>query len=209
MNRNEMVRYIDDALTTYAGEIMWGVHPRSDRFWNFEGAIHYSLIRKTNAKNIIEFGTEQGMSTRFLVEAAVKNRGFVTTVELNLEHIKVAQQSLSGLPVRFLNIDARDVQLDESYDYIFYDAEHEAYMVTWYKEKLLPLAKGWFSAHDIDVNQDIINARTNGEFNEFPKVFADKYVTAREMMGHTSYRPPFEGYDSGWMNSSAFMYMGE
>lgn len=207
MNRNEMVEYIRDALQTYASEINWDFHPKSDRFWNFEGAIHYSLIRKTNAKNILEVGTEYGISTRFLVEAAVKNDGNVLTLDTNSEHSLTAKFNLPDLPIRFVTMDCRDYKTYmPKYDFIFYDGNHEGYMVNWYKKILIPRTKGWFVAHDIDVGS-LVDSRTDGEFNEFPKQFKDQYITAREMMGHTSYRPPFEGDDSGWMNGSAYIYV--
>jgi predicted O-methyltransferase YrrM len=205
--RNEMVRAIDSALQQYAHEINWDYHPRSETYWNFEGAINYSLIRQTNAKNIIEFGTGSGASTRFLAEAAKKNGGHVTTVELGDEVSKKAQEFVGDMPVIFIVSDCQDYKLDDDYDFVFQDATHEGYIVRWYWENIIPrIHNGWFVVHDIDIGQDIINSRTDAEYNEFPRVFLDKYVTARQMYGHTAYRPPFEGYDSGWMNGSAYMW---
>lgn len=209
MDRNEMVRYIDDALMTYAKDIVWDAHPRCDRFWSMEGAIHYSLIRKTGAKNILECGTELGNATRFLAEAAFYNKGRVTTIELNPEFVSICQKTLSGLPITFIQGDCREIPLDNSYDFIFYDADHSNYMVNWYKENLIPKCKGWFAVHDIDINQNIIDNEPNIEAKEYAKVFEGKYVTARQMYGHTPYRPPKESDDSGWMNGSAYMYFGD
>jgi len=195
-----MMGEILKALEVHAPEINWSNHiHNTGRFWNMEGAIIYSLIRATNAKNILELGTEYGQSTKFLGEAAVKNDTRVTTIEVNPEHAVIAKQNLAYLPVDVVVMECRDYRYLDSYDFILYDAAHHDFMVDWYKDNLLTRLHGWFATHDIDTDNP------SSEKERYKELFKGKYVTTKDIMKATSYRPPHEDADSGFMWSCVYM----
>ena len=57
------------------------------------GKFLYNLVLISKSKNILEVGTSNGYSTIWLAEAAKKNSGKVTTIEISEEKVKLAKEN--------------------------------------------------------------------------------------------------------------------
>jgi len=59
------------------------------------GKFLYNMVLVSKAKNILEIGTSNGYSTIWLAEAARKNKGKVTTIEISESKVKVAKENFN------------------------------------------------------------------------------------------------------------------
>lgn len=91
------------------------------------------LILKNNCKSILEIGTSSGHSTIWLAKAVAKTGGKITTIELNEERLKKAEQNFKRAEVSHLiemikgNAIEIIPKLNKTFDFVFSDA-------TWMKQ---------------------------------------------------------------------------
>jgi predicted O-methyltransferase YrrM len=114
-------------------------HDRLARFRNVESdtaELLAVLIRATRARMILELGTSNGYSTIWLADAAEDSGGRVTSIDFDAARTAMARESLAlaGLHVELLSGDAGELLRDapdEAWDFIFLDAERDAYAGYW------------------------------------------------------------------------------
>jgi predicted O-methyltransferase YrrM len=114
-------------------------HDRLARFRNVESdtaELLAVLIRATRAHTILELGTSNGYSTIWLADAAEDSGGRVTSIDFDVERTAMARESLAlaGLDVELLSGEAGELLRDapdEAWDFIFLDAERDAYAAYW------------------------------------------------------------------------------
>ena len=130
---------------------------RLQRFRNIEpesARLLGVLIRAQQAQKILEIGTSTGYSTLWLANAAQSTQGQVTTIEIDAERSRQAQQHAARLhlqnAVEFKVGDALEFlqQCTERYDFILLDAERDAYVAYWPYLAQLMQAKGGLLAVD-------------------------------------------------------------
>ncbi len=123
--------YVEDAAQRAAGL------PSSQRTRNVEretGRWLALLIRATNARELLEIGSSNGVSTIWLAAAARQTRGRVTGTEIIPERATEANRNLAaaGLDAvaRVVAGDARTTvsSLPGSFDFVFIDAEKDDYV---------------------------------------------------------------------------------
>lgn len=186
----------------YASEIDWHsydyIHASS---WNMENAINYSLIRHFQPKSIFEVGPQHGYTTKFLADAARTYGQKVVSIERADDNFQIATEKLKGLNIELVHIDAENYNFPETIDFFFYDGDHIAKSVDWYKNLIYPRVHGWFVVHDIDMSSN-----ETGEAREFKKVFDGKYITTKQIMAETNFRPPYDNIGMNeWANSMVFI----
>lgn len=96
------------------------------------------LVLATAARRILEIGTSNGYSTLWLAEAAHKNGGNVTTVEISEYKVGLAEANFkrSGLEKHIILVheDAEKVlrqTLERAFDFIFLDTDRSRYRGWW------------------------------------------------------------------------------
>jgi predicted O-methyltransferase YrrM len=112
---------------------------RLARFRNVESdtaALLAVLVRATRARTILELGTSNGYSTIWLADAAEDSGGRVTSIDFDATRTAMARESLAlaGLGVELLSGDAGELLRDApdgAWDFIFLDAERDAYAAYW------------------------------------------------------------------------------
>jgi predicted O-methyltransferase YrrM len=114
---------------------------RLDRLRNLEpesGALLNLLMRALGARDVLELGTSNGVSTVWLAEALAATRGRLVSVELDAGRSRAAGENLAraGLDgvVELRTGDAADALRDSpdaSWDVVFLDAERPHYPGYW------------------------------------------------------------------------------
>ena len=98
------------------------------------GKFLYNLVLISKAKNILEVGTSNGYSTIWLAEAARKNKGKVTTIEISESKVKMAKENFKRAKldklIKIIHGDAlKEIpRLREKYDFMFIDAIKRDYI---------------------------------------------------------------------------------
>jgi predicted O-methyltransferase YrrM len=114
---------------------------RLDRLRNLEpetGAVLNVLARALGARDVLELGTSNGVSTLYLADALAATGGRLVSVELEAERTAMARENLAraGLDwgVELRTADAADVlreSPDGAWDLVFLDAERPQYPGYW------------------------------------------------------------------------------
>ncbi len=120
-----------------------------------DGKVLYDLIIKGNYKKALEIGTSTGHSAIWIAWALSKTGGKLITIEIDEDRYKAALANFEEAGLSEY-IDARlgDVhelvkELEETFDFVFSDADKE-----WYKKYFIALepkleAGGCFTAHNV------------------------------------------------------------
>ena len=123
--------YVDDAAQRAAGL------PSSQRTRNVEretGRWLALLVRATNARQLLEIGSSNGVSTIWLAAAARQNGGQVTGTEILRERAAEANRNLADAGLDAVaNVVAGDARatvasLPAPFDFVFIDAEKDDYV---------------------------------------------------------------------------------
>lgn len=109
--------------------------------------LHFLVLTK-HATSILEIGTANGYSTLFLAEAAKRNGGYVTSLEINTDSHNQARGNATacGLDdvIDFIESDAETFVpfMDKVFDFVFIDARKRSYLNYFeaVKPKLAPQA---------------------------------------------------------------------
>jgi predicted O-methyltransferase YrrM len=112
---------------------------RLDRLRNLEpetGAVLNVLLRALGARDVLEIGTSNGVSTLYLADALAAVGGRLVSVEIEPERTAMARANLerAGLDAELLTADAGDVlreSPDDAWDVVFLDAERPQYPGYW------------------------------------------------------------------------------
>jgi predicted O-methyltransferase YrrM len=114
---------------------------RLDRLRNLEpesGALLNLLVRALGARDVLELGTSNGVSTLWLAEALASTGGRLVSVELDADRSRAAAENLerAGLDgvVELRTGDAADALRDsagDAWDVVFLDAERPHYPGYW------------------------------------------------------------------------------
>jgi predicted O-methyltransferase YrrM len=114
---------------------------RLDRLRNLEpesGALLNLLVRAVGARDVLELGTSNGVSTLWLAEALAQAGGRLVSVELDGDRSRAAAENLerAGLDgvVELRTGDAADAlreSADDAWDVVFLDAERPHYPGYW------------------------------------------------------------------------------
>jgi predicted O-methyltransferase YrrM len=96
------------------------------------------LVRATGARRVLEIGTSNGYSALWLADAVADTGGKVTTVEVEPERARMAQENFGRGKLQHL-IDLRvgdggqalAESPDGAWDFIFLDAERPHYVAYW------------------------------------------------------------------------------
>jgi predicted O-methyltransferase YrrM len=112
---------------------------RLDRLRNIEpesGRLLSVLVRALGAKDVLEIGTSNGVSTLYLADAVAATGGRLVSVELLHERTAMARENLrrAGLSAALLEGDGGAVlrsSSDDSWDFILLDAERPQYPGYW------------------------------------------------------------------------------
>ncbi len=96
------------------------------------GRLLFRLIRRFEAKNVVDLGTSLGMTTAYLAEATKACKGHVLTFEGCSETAAVARQNFERLGIQNTkvvvgNLDATlapEIAALTSLDFVFFDANH-------------------------------------------------------------------------------------
>ncbi len=107
------------------------VEPDTARFMS-------ALIRALAPRRLLELGTSNGYSTIWLAEAVRATGGFLTSVEIDPDRSAFAGENLRRATLdQFVELRVQDAgealanSEDESWDFIFLDAERPAYPGYW------------------------------------------------------------------------------
>jgi len=97
------------------------------------GKFFYNLVLISKTKNILEIGTSNGYSTIWLAEAAKKNNGKITTMEISDFKIKNAKDNFKRSKLSNIKIIHGDAlkeipKLKEKFDFMFIDAIKKDYI---------------------------------------------------------------------------------
>ena len=98
------------------------------------GKFLYNLVLVSKAKNILEVGTSNGYSTIWLAEAAKKNSGKVTTIEISEEKVKLAKENFKRAKLEKIITQIRGdalieiPKLKQKFDFMFIDAIKRDYI---------------------------------------------------------------------------------
>ncbi len=98
------------------------------------GKFLYNLVLVSKSKNILEVGTSNGYSSIWLAQAALQNKGKVTTIEIFGEKIKLAQDNFKRAKldkiITQINGDAliEIPRLKQKFDFMFIDAIKKDYI---------------------------------------------------------------------------------
>lgn len=140
---------IADGYVSYSeSQIARGDHLKNDlrlgeRSWRIPettGQFLYNLIKKINAKNTLELGTSLGYSTLWIAQALSENDADfkLITIERNTPKFNVMQKLFSTVPyaknISFFNAEIIDVLhniTDQTFDFIFMDADRGNYELYW------------------------------------------------------------------------------
>jgi predicted O-methyltransferase YrrM len=114
---------------------------RLDRLRNLEpesGALLNLLVRALGARDVLELGTSNGVSTLWLADALASTGGRIVSVELDRDRSRAARENLerAGLDglVELRTGDAADAlrdSADDAWDVVFLDAERPQYPGYW------------------------------------------------------------------------------
>lgn len=110
------------------------------------GEFFHILVLISKAKNILEIGTSNGYSTIWLAEAAKRNKGKVTTIEISEHKVKMAVENFRkaklNKAIKIVHGDALEEipKLKEEFDFLFLDAVKEDY-INYFKLAYPKLAK--------------------------------------------------------------------
>ncbi len=90
-------------------------------------------IIRNKSRNILEIGMSNGYSTIWLASAAEKNKGMVTTIEIDKNKISLAENNFKKSKLRNIKIkhgNALDVipKLRQKFDFVFIDATKKEYL---------------------------------------------------------------------------------
>jgi predicted O-methyltransferase YrrM len=96
------------------------------------------LVRATGARRVLEIGTSNGYSALWLADAVADTGGTVTTVEVEPERVRMAQENFARAKLQHLielRLEDGGRTLAESpdgaWDFIFLDAERPQYVGYW------------------------------------------------------------------------------
>jgi predicted O-methyltransferase YrrM len=97
------------------------------------GEFFYMLVKIAKSKNILEVGTSNGYSTIWLAEAAKRNNGKVTTIEISEHKAKMAEENFRRAKLNNITIIHGDAleeipKLKYKFDFLFLDAVKEDYI---------------------------------------------------------------------------------
>ncbi len=98
------------------------------------GKFLYNLVLASKSKNILEVGTSNGYSAIWLAQAALQNKGKVTTIEILEEKVKLAKENFkrAGLDkaIKLVRGDAllEIPKLKGKFDFMFIDAIKRDYI---------------------------------------------------------------------------------
>ena len=98
------------------------------------GKFLYNLALISKAKNMLEVGTSNGYSTIWIAQAALQNKGRVTTIEILEEKVKLAKENFkrARLDKVITQIKgdalAEMPKLKQKFDFIFIDAIKKDYI---------------------------------------------------------------------------------
>jgi predicted O-methyltransferase YrrM len=114
---------------------------RLDRLRNLEpesGALLNLLVRALGARDVLELGTSNGVSTLWLADALASTGGRIVSLELDRDRSRAARENLerAGLDglVELRTGDAADAlrdSADDAWDVVFLDAERPQYPGYW------------------------------------------------------------------------------
>src|SRR3954453_18652210 len=118
-----------------------GQADRLDRLRNLEpetGAVLNVLVRALGARDVLELGTSNGVSTLYLADALAATGGKLVSVEIESERTAMARETLAGAGldggVELRTAEAADVlreSPDGAWDLMFLDAERSQYPGYW------------------------------------------------------------------------------
>ena len=126
------------------------------------GLFYNILLRGVNAKKILEIGTSTGYSTLWFAEAiSVKNGGKIITIDQDEKKIVRAKKNFEeagvsnlieirrGKALEILSQIQEEFDLNETFDFIFIDADKEKYIQ--YFDMVFPLLKtrGFIGADNV------------------------------------------------------------
>jgi predicted O-methyltransferase YrrM len=112
---------------------------RLDRLRNLEpesGELLHLLVRALGARDVLELGTSNGVSTLWLADAVAPAGGRLVSVEIDAERSRAAGANLerAGLEAELRTGDAADALRDSpdaAWDVVFLDAERPEYPGYW------------------------------------------------------------------------------
>lgn len=153
---------------------------RLNRWRNVEpetGQLMSVLIRALAPRRILELGTSNGYSAIWLADGARATGGLVTSVEIDCDRSAQARQNLcrAGLE-EFVELRVQDAgevlaaSEDQSWDFIFLDAERPAYAGYWPDLRRVLAARGLLIVDNV-----ISHAAEVAEFRDL--VAGDEAVT--------------------------------
>jgi predicted O-methyltransferase YrrM len=137
---------VDEARRTIAAELLAASREhdaaqedRLNRYRNLEpesAEMLAVLVRATKPRAILELGTSNGYSTLWLADAAEAVNAAITSVEIDRDRTEQARAQLqrAGLDADLRTMDAGELLRDapqESYGFVFLDAERPAYAGYW------------------------------------------------------------------------------
>jgi predicted O-methyltransferase YrrM len=130
-----------DELHRHGREHDAALEDRLLRLRNLEpetGRLLNLLVRTLDARSVLELGTSNGYSTIWLAEAAARNGGRVTSVEMDPERTAQAATNLARAQLaEFVDLHVGDAAAvlrdtrDDTVDLVFLDAERPEYPAYW------------------------------------------------------------------------------
>jgi predicted O-methyltransferase YrrM len=164
-----------DELHRHGKEHDAALEDRLLRLRNLEpetGALLNLLVRTLGARSVLELGTSNGYSTIWIAEAAARNGGRITSVEVDPARTAEAATNLARAQLaEFVDLhvgDAATVLRDtmaNTVDMVFLDAERPEYPAYWSDLKrvlrrpgLIAIDNAISHAHELDAFRAVVDA---------------------------------------------------
>ena len=115
------------------------------------GIFYNILLKSIKAKNVLEIGMSIGYSTLWFADAISKNNGKIISIDQDIKKIERAKKNFveagvedvieihHGDALQIISSLKKNPQTEESFDFIFIDADKERYIE--YFDAVLPLLK--------------------------------------------------------------------
>lgn len=105
---------------------------------NLDMFLYWKITEYVKPNSILEIGTFAGQTLGLMIEASGKTNGMYTSVDLSFDKIKNFKLLFNDVDVEYIETSSTNLNLNEKYDVIHIDGNHEYAYVSNDLEKITP-----------------------------------------------------------------------